>query len=343
MLEMFEELDPVNAAIVSILYDERWYGDSPPHWIIGAGKRWQRPSQTAEQASEQREKTEKLLHLYGSRGSNDSHVLNSIRRKIESCHQNHRCGSGGCPECTRALQRWFVENVHKAAEALPITPTLFGENSRELILLSLVPDYAETDATSPTMNWEKVVTRLCQDMASVGISWGIGGSDFSVNIDKMHGAAPILQGQFWMLIKEPQIKWEGQLKALINASRKIRRPITKSKYISRQAQLAYGIKNEFTKRETYIKRTKLRNPHMNTREKKLRGDLWLKLMLFLDHIGLEGRLIEHNAFSFNSQGWPQATLGRVPNTNGFGQSADRSKSLVKRSFYRGKLGSCTRF
>ena len=81
---------------------------------------------------------------------------------------------------------------------------------------------------------------------------------------------------------------------------------------------------------------------MNTREKKLRGDLWLKLMLFLDHIGLEGRLIEHNALSFNSQGWPQVTLGRVPNTNGLGQSANRSKSPLKRSFNREEVGELHR-
>ena len=332
MCKIFDDLTPRDAVIEFILYDERWYSDDPPHWPISSGKKWERPSQTAAQAYEQREKVVRRFYRHGF---NQSHVA-LVARSIESCRPNHRCASGACSECTRALQRWAVENVHEAAAPL-------RKSNGELILVSLVPDYAVTSATRPMLNWENVIAKLCRDMSSVGIYRAIGGSDFSVNIDTIDKREPVLQGQFWMLIEEPKGNWSEDLKALINSSGTIKRPLKKSEYTSSYAQLAYGIKNEFNKRETYIKRTKLRNPHMNTREKKLRGDLWLKLMLFLDHIGLEGRLIEHNALSFNSQGWPQVTLGRVPNTNGLGQSVNRSKSPFKRSFNRGKLGSCTRF
>jgi hypothetical protein len=312
---LFDDLTPRDAVIESILYDERWYSDDPPHWPISSGKKWERPSQTAPQAYEQREKVVRRFYRHGF---NQSHVA-LVARSIERCRPNHRCGNGACSECTRALQRWAVENVH------PATAPILKSNG-ELILVSLVPDYAATYAIRPTLNWDKVITRLCADMNDVNIPWAIGGSDFSINIDLINGREPVLQGQFWMLIEKPKGNWEELLKELINSSGTIKRPLKKSDYAGSYAQLAYGIKNEFNKRETYIKRTKLRNPHMNTREKKLRGDLWLKLMLFLDHIGLEGRLIEHNALSFNSQGWPQVTLGRVPNTNGLGQSANRSKS-----------------
>jgi hypothetical protein len=225
---------------------------------------------------EQRGKTENLLYRHGS---NESHIQHLIR-SIEGCHPNHRCGNGACPECQRALQRWFVENVDKAAAALL-------KNNRELILVSLAPDYAATDATRPRLIWEDVITKLCEDMASVGIPWAVGGSDFSINIDTVNGGAPIQQGQFWMLIEKPKGTWQKHLKALINSSGAIKRPLKKSKYISSHAQLAYAIKNEFKKREPYIKSTNPdRNPHMNTREKKLRGPPWLKLMVFLDRIGL---------------------------------------------------------
>jgi hypothetical protein len=133
-------------------------------------------------------------------------------------------------------------------------------------------------------------------MASVGIPWAIGGSDFSINIDTVNGGAPILQGQFLMLIEKPKGTWQKRLKPLINSSGEIKKPLFKRKYISSHAQLAYAIKNEFIQRESYIKSNNPdRNPHMNTREKKLRGPPWLKLMVFLDRIGLQGRLIDHNA------------------------------------------------
>lgn len=305
MLDMFEGLTIRNAVIKSILNDERWYGDGSPQWTISAGKPWQRPSQPAAQARDQRDKTEKLLYRHGSTQSHVARLINIIER----CHPNGRCGNGACPECQRALQRWFVENVHPAAAVLL-------KNNRELILVSIVPDYAATDATRPNLNWRNVITKLCEDMANVGILWAIGGSDFSSNIDKVNGGDPVLQGQFWMLIEKPKGNSSDDLKALINSSGAIKTPLKKSKYTSSQAQLAYAIKNKFIQRELYIKSTNPdRNPHMNTREKKLRGDPWLKLMVFLDRIGLEGRLIDHNALSFNSQGLPQVSLGGFPNAN----------------------------
>jgi hypothetical protein len=36
-------------------------------------------------------------------------------------------------------------------------------------------------------------------------------------------------------------------------------------------------------------------------------------MVYLDSIGLEGRLIDHNTLSFNAQGRQQVTLGGIPN------------------------------
>jgi hypothetical protein len=318
MCKIFDDLTLRDAAIVSILYDERWYGDEPPHWIISNGKRWQRPSQSAAQAYEQREKIER--HLY-RHGINQSHVA-LMASSIESCRPSHRCGSGACSECTRALQRWVAENVHPAAASLL-------KSKKELILVSIVPDYAVTSATRPMLNWEDVITKLCEDMASVGIKRAIGGSDFSVNIDTINKREPVLQGQFWMLIEKPKGNWEELLKELINPSGTIKRPLKKSDYAGSYAQLAYGIKNEFNKRETYVISRKLRNAHMNTREKKLRGNLRLKLMLFLDHIGLERRLIDHNALSFNSQGLPQVSLGGFPNANHGTIDESAQKSVQK--------------
>ena len=256
-------------------------------------------------------------------------------RSIQSCQPNSRCGDGACPECTRALQRWFVDNVHKATG-------VFLQRNRKLILLSLVPDYAATNAKTPVLNWETIIARLCQDMASVGIPWGIGGSDFSVNIAKENEGDPVLQGHFWMLIERPKGDSEKLLKPLINSSGAIMRPLNKSNYTGSYAQLAYGIKNEFVKRESYLKSTNPdRDPHDDTRGKELPADPWLKLMVFLHRIGLEGRLIDHNAICFNATGLPQVTLGGWPNTDKMELVAKRSKSTVKRPFLNRKRGSCS--
>ena len=141
MLEICEGDDPREAVIASEFYDERWYGDRPPRWLKSAGTRFEKPSQTAAQARDQREETVKRMYPRSSRSSNEPHVPHLIR-SIQSCRPHCRCGSGACPECTRALQRWIVANIHQAA-----APLL--KNNRKLILVSLVPDYAKTDAMRP--------------------------------------------------------------------------------------------------------------------------------------------------------------------------------------------------
>ena len=111
----------------------------------------------------------------------------------------------------------------------------------------------------------------------------------------MNGKRPTLQGQFWLLIHEPPPTlfgdWFEDLKSAVDATGTISRPLRRKVYTGNLAMLGYAIKNEFNQRESYLKSTDSltgRNAHMNTREKKLRNDPWLNLVLFLDQIGLEG-------------------------------------------------------
>jgi hypothetical protein len=115
-----------------------------------------------------------------------------------------------------------------------------------------------------------------------------------------------------MLMGKPDGDWNEPLKELINPSRSIQKPVRQSEFNGSKAQLAYAFKNEFKQRNSYIKSSNpLRNPHKNTREKKLSRDHWLSLMRFLDRIGLEGRLINHNAIYSDAKGLPGIRLRTV--------------------------------
>lgn len=149
----------VNEVIELVLQNEKWFGDGRPRWLVGEGKASERPSQTAADASDQRIKAETRLY-------NNARISHAIQ-SLDSCCPGNRCGIGACPECTRAVQRWFVENVHNAAATIL-------DSKCELILLSIVPDYAVTDPMKPNLNWERVVKRLCEELASVGIPWAVG-------------------------------------------------------------------------------------------------------------------------------------------------------------------------
>ena len=63
---------------------------------------------------------------------------------------------------------------------------------------------------------------------------------------------------------------------------------------SLKATVAYGVKDTFERRESYLKTNLHREDRgecRNTRGRILRGGPWVELMLFLDRIGLENRIL----------------------------------------------------
>jgi hypothetical protein len=137
------------------------------------------------------------------------------------------------------------------------------------------------------------------------------------------------------LVEEPWSllgKWFEDLKEAVNATGTIKRPLRRPEYTGSLASLGYAIKSEFKQRENYLKTPNPatgRAAHFNTREKKLPNDHWLSLMLFLDRIGLEGRLINHNAIACNSRGQPRVVMGEPPNAGMAGKKRLRVKGLLK--------------
>src|SRR5215207_10038229 len=91
----------LNQQVRSILRQGRYYGDGPPQWLEG---KKQRRCQTAEQAKIERRKTVKRLRRFGK--ENDEAL--ELASRLEACAPKQRCGSGACPECARAWQRWSV-------------------------------------------------------------------------------------------------------------------------------------------------------------------------------------------------------------------------------------------
>ncbi len=90
-----------NPNVQVILSQERYYGDGPPKWREGKNKR---PCQTSAQAKIERRKAVKRLRRAGKE---NAAALN-LASRIAACAPKQRCGSGACPECARAWQRWFV-------------------------------------------------------------------------------------------------------------------------------------------------------------------------------------------------------------------------------------------
>jgi hypothetical protein len=102
------------------------------------------------------------------------------------------------------------------------------------------------------------------------------------------------QLQLWGFFHQPKQRWREDLKALLNANGTVTRPVKVVKPNSLEAAAAYGVKSTFVRRLSYRKENLDREDRgecWNTRGRHLRGDAWVELMLFLDRIGLERRIL----------------------------------------------------
>ena len=117
-----------------------------------------------------------------------------------------------------------------------------------------------------------------------------------VSLDHLAGVArpKHWQLQLWGFFHEPKRGWQAQLKALLDPNDVMTRPVQVEKRDSLKATAAYGVKSIFDRREWYRKANLEREDRgecWNTRRRHLRGDAWVELMLFLDRIGLQRRIL----------------------------------------------------
>jgi hypothetical protein len=106
--------DPAPTTISRILrgpLGARYLGDDYPRWRQG---RDDRRSKTIEEAEHERDLLAKALRRDGSDEALD------LAAVLEGRSTRRPCTSGGCPNCTTAAQRVFVDGTRKAFGARPL-------------------------------------------------------------------------------------------------------------------------------------------------------------------------------------------------------------------------------
>ena len=84
---------------------------------------------------------------------------------------------------------------------------------------------------------------------------------------------------------------EPEARELLNPNGGVTRPVKVVDPDSLEAAAAYALKSTFVRRVSYRKANLHREDCWNNRGRILRGDPWVELMLFLDRIGLQRRML----------------------------------------------------
>jgi hypothetical protein len=163
--------------------------------------------------------------------------------------------------------------------------------------ISLVPDFGRV-VLGHLLTFDNIAFRTSTRDALIdsGIRRFILGLDASLNHEDGKPDEAHWQLQWWGFFEEPSGSWRERLKSRVNPSRIVSRPIKTITPNSLEAAAAYGLKNTFKRRVSFVKANLDRDDRgecRNTNDRLLRGDAWVELMLFLDRIGLENRLLGH--------------------------------------------------
>jgi hypothetical protein len=272
------------------------FGDGAPTWTINKGKPGERKSPSAHEAMKQREATALKLRWHGNHASNaaanptaKSEAALALAYKLDRCAPPHNpCLSGACPVCTRAQQRRLIMDTQQ------VLRPLVGRGYQGLVL-SLVPEFGRIRAGSlKRFDIEKFDDAIRAALKACGIEHYKLGLDISLN-QRVGVASPgFWQLQLWGFFHQPKWRWREELKAHLNPNGGVTRPVKVVKPDSLEAAAAYGLKNKFVRRVSYRKANLGRGDRgacWNTRDRHLRGDAWVELMLFLDRIGLQRRIL----------------------------------------------------
>jgi hypothetical protein len=250
---------------------------------------WRRPSNLAgrtdvEQRKESPPKLHQTIEAVWGRQFPDAKKLVKI---LARCKRRRRCMSGACPECGRAFQRWFVSQVvDLAGEADPD-----DLHSTSIVFLNHRTAEDQLNALDTT-GMKRSISETIKD--ADGLEWMAGGIDLSLNDDRQKKQGIAWQPQFYGLADITNVQaLSNLLRGTYSPTKTAPKPVQIKECDGSTKVISYAFKTDFVRRIAY--RTEVGPPDRRrkcwqTRKVSLRASEHVQAMLWMDKIGLAGRL-----------------------------------------------------
>ncbi len=255
---------------------------------------------------------DQLVRLLRSKHKN-SDKAQALADKLEPCVKGWRCRSGACPECTRAGQKLFA----KTAAAFQAKHHEVGH----IVCVSIVPadgsckpkDLDPAFAARNVRRWKEWLGRA-------GITWFVGALDYSLNEHDTERYKPYWSEHIYGLTTTADIKGlKKKLRKQFPASDAIPRPVKVKPWDGDPDAFNYILKPNYWRRvatddgERFTKNGK--RSCRATDKQRLKSKQRVRLALYLDELGLHGRLVLRWA-QFVNHGTTASIEERAPKTAG---------------------------
>ena len=216
----------------------------------------------------------------------------ALADKLEGCIRGDRCKSAACPECSDAARRLVVE------VARPFLKKQISEDTI-VVCVSVVPadSTSELDQLSLGQH-QRNVQRWKEILARAGIAWFIGASDWSANEHKQQRYAPHWSHHFYgFTVTDDVDKLKQRLGEQFPTTDAIPRPVKVQAWDGKGRAIRYMVKSDFKRRigiddgKRFNKADGTQRSCRATDKQPLRSSQKRELLLHLDQIGLDGRLM----------------------------------------------------
>jgi hypothetical protein len=248
----------------------------------------------------------------------DSQTSVSLAARLEACKTDQRCRSPACPKCADAAQAFTTEVVGKFLAAHP--------DRKRIVCISVVPADGEIPKGKLSADQHaRNVRRWKEALGRAGVPWFIGATDLSFN-EHAGGRYPSTwQEHFYGLTAtDDPVQLKKKPKKLFPASDAIPRPVKITTWDGNQTAVAYTFKPVFWRRIGTDDGQRRGNDGDGKREcratdkQPLRSSQKRELLLHLDEIGIQGRLMMRWLQIIHAGGLGWSVVDRAPKRRGRG-------------------------
>jgi hypothetical protein len=216
----------------------------------------------------------------------------ALADKLEGCKPNHRCKSPACPECAYAAEQWLTSVIEKYLDNK-------AQAGSPIVCLSIVPpDGIINPGQLSAAQHQRNIRRWKEALGRAGVTWFVGASDWSFNEHQDNRYQPHWAHHFYgfTATTDPD-DLKKRLQAQFPKTDAIPRPVKVQVWDGKKKPIRYMLKSEFYRRigsdegQRFNKADGKDRSCRATDKQPLRSSQKRELLLHLDQIGFQGRLM----------------------------------------------------
>jgi hypothetical protein len=221
----------------------------------------------------------------------DNQACQSLANKLEGCKRGARCKSAACPECSAAAQDLVAEVTRRFLKEKAKTATI--------ACVSIVPADGITKPGQLSLaQHQRNVRRWKETIGRAGVTWFLGGSDWSFNEHQDDRYHPHWSHHVYGFTATTDLDdLKKRLQAQFPKTDAIPRPVKVQPWDGKRKPIGYMAKSKFFRRigsdegQRFNKANGKNRSCRATDKQPLRSSQKRELLLHLDQIGLQGRLL----------------------------------------------------